>query len=238
MTSTTEELEEHVTTSTTRNILNVETQDLITPVIVERATLNLNVADKRRKPPTQEVRTNFDVLIRILDAPTSFAATDDDDVSSIFTEDERVRLREVITHDVQIKKFLQESYTTEKMLMLKDYRQLEQIIEPQKWDVLIRIIDNADAMSMTRGSGSQVSTAVQRMAASSVTAQELRSMSEVSVDYGAYAEVQETRSAFSGVSSSYTQGRSAADRSGTEIVERGHFINREAYFRSEAFEEE
>jgi hypothetical protein len=43
------------------------------------------------------------------------------------------------------------------MLMLKDYRQLEQIIEPQKWDVLIRIIDNADAMSMTRGSGSQVS---------------------------------------------------------------------------------
>jgi hypothetical protein len=42
-----------------------------------------------------------------LDAPTSFAATDDDDVSSIFTEDERVRLREVITHDVQIKKFLQ-----------------------------------------------------------------------------------------------------------------------------------
>ena len=58
--------------------------------------------------------------------------------------------------------------------MLKDYRQLEKIIEPQKWDVLIRIIDNADAMSMTRGSGSQVSTGVQRMAASSVTAQELR----------------------------------------------------------------
>ena len=55
----------------------------------------------------QETRTNFDVLIRILDAPTSFAATDDDDVSSVLTEDERVRLREVITHDVQIKKFLQ-----------------------------------------------------------------------------------------------------------------------------------
>jgi hypothetical protein len=38
--------------------------DQITPVIVERATLNLNVADKRRKPPTQEMRNNFDVLIR------------------------------------------------------------------------------------------------------------------------------------------------------------------------------
>ena len=81
---------------------------------MERATLNLNIADKRRKPPTaptpmpmQTTRTNFDVLIRILDAPTSFAATDDDDVSSVLTEDERVRLREVITHDVHIKKFLQ-----------------------------------------------------------------------------------------------------------------------------------
>ena len=31
-------------------------------------------------------------------------------------------------------------------------------------------------------------------------------MSEVSVDYGAYGEAHETRSAFSGVSSSYTQG--------------------------------
>ncbi len=35
--------------------------------------------------------------------------TDDDDVSSVLTEDERFRLREVITHDVQIKKFLQAS---------------------------------------------------------------------------------------------------------------------------------
>jgi hypothetical protein len=34
---------------------------------------------------------------------------DDDDVSSVLTEDERFRLREVITHDVQIKKFLQAS---------------------------------------------------------------------------------------------------------------------------------
>ncbi len=90
----------------------------ITPVIVERATLNLNVADKRKRQqqqqqqqPHAEMRNNFDVLIRILDAPMSYvggaAATDDDDVSSVLTEDERFRLREVITHDVQIKKFLQ-----------------------------------------------------------------------------------------------------------------------------------
>ncbi len=39
-------------------------------------------------------------------------ATDDDDVSSVLTEDERFRLREVITHDVQIKKFLQVSISS------------------------------------------------------------------------------------------------------------------------------
>jgi hypothetical protein len=60
------------------------------------------------------------------------------------------------------------------MLMLKDYRQVGQIIQPQKWDVLIRILDNSDARSLTRGSGSQASTAVQRTTASSVAAQELR----------------------------------------------------------------
>ena len=70
--------------------------------------------------------------------------------------------------------FLQESHTTEKMLMLRDYREVGKIIEPQRWDVLIRIIDNSDAMSMTRGSGSQISTAMQRTTASSVAAQEMR----------------------------------------------------------------
>ncbi len=107
-----------------------------------------------------------------MDTPHSFAGgatSEDDDVSSILTVEERFRLKEVITHDVEIKQFLQvsyhfvtkmnkveqyimfqESHTTEKMLMLKDYRQLGKIIEPQKWDVLIRIIDNSDALSMTR----------------------------------------------------------------------------------------
>ena len=34
--------------------------------------------------------------------------------------------------------------------MLKDYRQVGEVIEPQKWEILIRVIDNADARSMTR----------------------------------------------------------------------------------------
>merc|ERR1712083_653451 len=60
---------------------NVVTSDLITPVILERATATMRVS-----PP----KNNFDVLIRVLDEPDYLGATaDDDDVSSVLTEEER-----------------------------------------------------------------------------------------------------------------------------------------------------
>ena len=60
--------------------------------------------------------------------------------------------------------------TTEKMMMLKDHRKIEQVIEPQKWDVLIRIIDDkADALS--GGTRSESKSSEQK---SSLTAHELR----------------------------------------------------------------
>merc|ERR1711997_561189 len=92
------------------------TQDLITPVILERATAHMpNVG--------QGVKNNFDVLIRILDNNQQYAsANDEDEVSSVLTEEERFRLREVIMQDEKIQTFLKESYTTEKMMMLKDHR--------------------------------------------------------------------------------------------------------------------
>ena len=72
--------------------------------------------------------------------------------------------------DEKIQTFLKESYTTEKMMMLKDHRKIEQVIEPQKWDVLIRIIDDkADALS--GGTRSESKSSEQK---SSLTAHELR----------------------------------------------------------------
>ena len=55
-------------------------------------------------------------------------------------------------------------------------------------------------------------------------------MSEVMVDYGYNAEaLQETRSGYSGRSSTYTQAvSSTADRSGTEMVETDHYIESSA----------
>jgi hypothetical protein len=138
------------------------------------------------------------------------------------TEDERFRLREVIMQDEKIQTFLKESYTTEILMMLKDHRKIEQVIEPQKWDVLIRIIDDkTDALSAGTRSESKSSAAK-----SSLTAHELRSMSEVMVDFS-----QVPRDARSGYSAS-TLARSTADRSGTEMVTTDYVINREAYFAS------
>merc|ERR1712045_961465 len=193
--------------------------DLITPVILERATANLRVS-----PP----KNNFDVLIRVLDEPDYLGATaDDDDVSSVLTEEERYRLREVIMTDEKIQTILKETHTTEQMLMIKDYRQIEKIIHPQKWDVLIRIIDNAGDQSATgrKSSEDRSSTYGRKTTASSMTGQEMRSMSEVMVDYGYAEALQETRSGYSGRSSTYTQAvSSTADRSGTEMVETDHYI--------------
>merc|ERR1739844_815269 len=194
--------------------------DLITPVILERATANLRVS-----PP----KNNFDVLIRVLDEPDYLGATaDDDDVFSVLTEEERYRLREVIMTDERIQIILKETHTTEQMLMIKDYRQIEKIIHPQKWDVLIRIIDNAgdqSAISGRKSSEDRSSTYGRKTTASSMTGQEMRSMSEVMVDYGYAEALQETRSGYSGRSSTYTQAvSSTADRSGAEMVETDHYI--------------
>jgi hypothetical protein len=80
--------------------------------------------------------------------------------------------------DERIQTILKETHTTEKMLMLKDYRKIEQVIHPQKWDVLIRIIDNADAASLRRSGGDDTSITTygggRKTAASSMTAQEMR----------------------------------------------------------------
>jgi len=139
------------------------TQDLITPVILERATAHM--------PSVGQVKNNFDVLIRILDNNAPYtSANDEDEISSVLTEEERFRLREVIMQDEKIQTFLKESYTTEKMMMLKDHRKIEQVIEPQKWDVLIRIIDDkTDAVS--GGTRSESKSSEHK---SSLTAHELR----------------------------------------------------------------
>lgn len=162
---------------------------------------------------TPRFRTNFDVLIRILDQP---AVSDRDEVSSVFTEDERVRLREFILHDENVQSILETTHHREEFLLLKNHEKIVEIVEPQKWDVLIRVLQNYDdfARSETRSEVTRTSSGA---------AQELRSMSEVMVDFSNTADYESRSLASSSVrsgASRYTQGaRSVADRSGTEIIE-------------------
>jgi len=179
----------------------------------------------------------------------TISGAEDDDVSSVMTDDQRFRLREVIMQDEKIQTFLKETYTTERILQLKDHQSIQQVIEPQKWDVLIRILDNHEVLS---GAGTDTNTksSPQR---SSVTGHEVRSMTEAMVDFsygessgalvshssggamvgsrGGLAGPATVVSQRSGASSTM---RSAADRSATEMEESDHtfVINREAYFQT------
>merc|ERR1719295_1839259 len=178
-----QEHSEEVSAGHNASSLAAHQQDLITPVILERATAHMNIQGTSAAGgvPT-EPKNNFDVLIRILDnrGPdgTVMSGPEDDDVSSVLTDQERFRLREVILQDEKIQTFLKETYTTERILQLKDHQSMEQVIEPQKWDVLIRILDNHEVMS---GAGTgDTKSSPQR---SSVTGHEVRSMTEAMVDF-------------------------------------------------------
>merc|ERR1711956_70840 len=222
-TNTVHQQQQRRTTEIDQHQQNVAS-DLITPVILERATASMRVS-----PP----KNNFDVLIRVLEEPDYLGGGEiDDDVSSVhsvLTEEERFRLREVIMTDERIQTILKETHTTERMMMLKDYRKIEKVVGPQKWDVLIRIIDNADQAVARRSSAASTESTTtyggRKTTASSQSAQELRSISEVMVDYG----YNENRSGYSGRSSTYIQAAAAtvADSSATYFHQSGGATYRE-----------
>ena len=44
-------------------------------------------------------QSKFDVLIRVLDAPAPSGGATSDDLTSVFSEDDRQRWRDIVTHD-------------------------------------------------------------------------------------------------------------------------------------------
>ena len=62
--------------------------------------------------------------------------------------------------------------------MIYFYRKIEKVVSPQKWDVLIRIIDNADQAVARRSSAASTESTTtyggRKTTASSQSAQELR----------------------------------------------------------------
>jgi len=183
--------------------------------------------------------SKFDVLIRVLDAPPPGAsggasASEKDDMTSVFSEDDRQRWRDIVTHDSTFRTMIESAQTTEEVTnavsQIRYVSKYEKMFEPHKWDVIVRVLKAPGSISGK--SFSSKSTKSYRTSKSG-TEYDLRSVAETTVDFGARRSEFDSESSVSGRSghhSQYTTGaRSMADRSGAEITEYHSYMYAESH---------
>merc|ERR1712088_510625 len=169
--------------------------------------------------------SKFDVLIRVLDAPPPGASgghsTDRDDLTSVFSEDDKQKWRDIVTHDTTFRTMIEAAQTTEEVEMAVNQMRYtttyEKIFEPHKWDVIVRVLKAPGSIS-----------------GKSATEYDLRSVAETTVDFGVRRSEFDSGSSVSGRSGRYsahhsTGARSMADRSGTEITEYHSYMYAESH---------
>merc|ERR1712012_1199775 len=210
-------------------------QELIEPVLIDRhrgyAGSEMRSSHHHHESMSmsgsaQQQHSKFDVLIRVLDAPPPGASggATSDDLTSVFSEDDRQRWRDIVTHDSTFRTMIESAQTTEDVQsavsQIRYISKYEKMFEPHKWDVLVRVLQTPGSISGK--SLSSKSTKSYRTSKSG-TEYDLRSVGETTVDFAARRSEFDSESSFSGRSgrhSQYTAGaRSMADRSGTEITE-------------------
>jgi hypothetical protein len=113
------------------------TQELIEPVLIDRRGYSRSdvAAHQMRSEFTTHMTSGvaaaaaasstvsgrqvskFDVLIRVLDAPppTSGTASDKDDLTSVFSEDDRQRWRDIVTYDTEFRTMIESARTTQEV---------------------------------------------------------------------------------------------------------------------------
>jgi len=185
--------------------------------------------------------SKFDVLIRVLDAPPppgksgSGTVSDKDDLTSVFSEDDKQKWRDIVTYDTEFRTMIESAETTEEVTnavsQIRYVSKYEKMFEPHKWDVIVRVLKAPPSTHPSKSVSSR-STKSNRTSKSG-TEYDLRSMTETTVDFGARRSDFESGSSVSGRSghlSQYTTGaRSAADRSGTEITEYHGYMYAESH---------
>merc|ERR1712112_435682 len=176
--------------------------------------------------------SKFDVLIRVLDAPPPGASggasvSEKDDMTSVFSEDDRQRWRDIVTHDSTFRTMIESAQTTEEVTnavsQIRYVSKYEKMFEPHKWDVIVRVLKAPGSIS-----GKSFRTS------KSGTEYDLRSVAETTVDFGARRSEFDSGSSVSGRSGRYsahhsTGARSMADRSGTEITEYHSYMYAESH---------
>lgn len=221
-------------------------QELIEPVLIDRragafssrnVTQQMSAASTSMSVGRHQTASKFDVLIRVLDAPPpggSTSASDKDDLTSIFSEDDKQKWRDIVTYDTEFRTMIESAQTTEEVTnavsQIRYVSKYEKMFAPHKWDVIVRVLKApstlADQSITTRSTKSSKSNRTSK----SGTEYDLRSMTETTVDFGAQRSDFESGSSVSGRLSQYTAGaRSAADRSGTEITEYHGYMYAESH---------
>jgi len=183
--------------------------------------------------------SKFDVLIRVLDAPPPGASgghsTDRDDLTSVFSEDDKQKWRDIVTHDTTFRTMIEAAQTTEEVEMAVNQMRYtttyEKIFEPHKWDVIVRVLKAPGSISGKSASSKSMST---YRTSKSGTEYDLRSVAETTVDFGVRRSEFDSGSSVSGRSGRYsahhsTGARSMADRSGTEITEYHSYMYAESH---------
>jgi hypothetical protein len=181
--------------------------------------------------------SKFDVLIRVLDAPppgASGAGSDKDDLTSVFSEDDKQRWRDIVTYDTEFRTMLESAQTTEEVThavsQIRYVSKYEKMFAPHKWDVIVRVLK---APSSVAGKSISSRSTKSNRTSKTGTEYDLRSLAETTVDFGARRSDFESSSSVSGRSgqmSQYTAGaRSVADRSAAEITEYHSYMYAESH---------
>jgi len=212
-------------------------QELIEPVLIDRSHYSKSEIGNLSKSQfsqhhsqamARHTVSKFDVLIRILDAPppgaSGHSVSDKDDLTSVFSQDDRQKWRDIVTHDTTFRTMIEAAQTTEEVTnavsQIRYVSKYEKLFEPHKWDVIVRVLKAPGSVS-GKSVSSKSTKSYRTSGSKSGTEYDLRSMAETTVDFGARRMDFDTESSVSGGAlSQYTAGaRSMADRSGTEITE-------------------
>jgi len=234
----------------TASMSEYTTQDPIEPILIDRSHYSKSeLRDMQHMSHMAQMAhmttgshrqiSKFDVLIRVLDAPPPGAsggasASEKDDMTSVFSEDDRQRWRDIVTHDSTFRTMIESAHTTEEVTnavsQIRYVSKYEKMFEPHKWDVIVRVLKAPGSISGK--SFSSKSTKSYRTSKSG-TEYDLRSVAETTVDFGARRSEFDSESSVSGRSgrhSQYTTGaRSMADRSGAEITEYHSYMYAESH---------
>ena len=110
--------------------------------------------------------SKFDVLIRVLDAPppgaSGGASTDRDDLTSVFSEDDKQKWRDIVTHDTTFRTMIESAQSCEEVekavSQMRYVSKYEKMFEPHKWDVIVRVLKAPGSISGKSASSKSMST--------------------------------------------------------------------------------